>query len=151
MRFRKNIYKNGVMTLELSLLMPAILAVIILIIFTGYFYHDKCIIERGAYSACIKGAEYLSQQKGREHNEQDHTADAESMMREAFYNETDNRLTGKWTLSATVSNTDDEVSINVTGNMSCMNGIFTRYLSMAAFSVDINESAVIPDYGELYK
>ena len=151
MRFRKNIYKNGVMTLELSLLMPAILAVIILIIFTGYFYHDKCIIERGAYSACIKGAEYLTQQKGREHNEQDHTADAESMMREAFYNETDNRLTGKWTLSATVSNTDDEVSINVTGNMSCMNGIFTRYLSMAAFSVDINESAVIPDYGELYK
>ena len=151
MRFRKNIYKNGVMTLELSLLMPVILAVIILIIFTGYFYHDKCIIERGAYSACIKGAEYLTQQKGREHNEQDHTADAESMMREAFYNETDNRLTGKWTLSATVSNTDDEVSINVTGNMSCMNGIFTRYLSMAAFSVDINESAVIPDYGELYK
>lgn len=151
MRFRKNIYKNGVMTLELSLLMPVILAVIILIIFTGYFYHDKCIIERGAYSACIKGAEYLSQQKGREHNEQDHTADAESMMREAFYNETDNRLTGKWKLSATVSNTDDEVSINVTGNMSCMNGIFTRYLSMAAFSVDINESAVIPDYGELYK
>ncbi|MDD6580161.1 MAG: TadE/TadG family type IV pilus assembly protein [Lachnospiraceae bacterium] len=151
MRFRKNIYKNGVMTLELSLLMPVILAVIILIIFTGYFYHDKCIIERGAYSACIKGAEHLSQQKGREHNEQEHTADAESMMREAFYNETDNRLTGKWTLSATVSNTDDEVSINVTGNMSCMNGIFTRYLSMAAFSVDINESAVIPDYGELYK
>lgn len=146
MRFRKNIYKNGVMTLELSLLMPAILAVIILIIFTGYFYHDKCIIERGAYSACIKGVEYLSQQKGSEH-----TADAESMMREAFYNETDNRLTGKWTISATVSNTDDEVSINVTGNMSCMNGIFTRYLSMAAFSVDINESAVIPDYGELYK
>lgn len=146
MRFRKNIYKNGVMTLELSLLMPVILAVIILIIFTGYFYHDKCIIERGAYSACIKGAEYLSQQKASEH-----TADAESMMREAFYNETDNRLTGKWTLSSTVSNTDDEVSINVTGNMSCMNGIFTRYLSMAAFSVDINESAVIPDYGELYK
>lgn len=146
MRFRKNIYKNGVMTLELSLLMPVILAVIILIIFTGYFYHDKCIIERGAYSACIKGVEYLSQQKGRKH-----TADVESMMREAFYNETDNRLTGKWTLSATVSNTDDEVSINVTGNMSCMNGIFTRYLSMAAFSVDINESAVIPDYGELYK
>ena len=151
MRFRKNIYKDGVLTLEISLLMPAILAVIILIIFTGYFYHDKCIIERGAYSACIKGAEHLSQQKGREHNEQEHTADAESMMREAFYNETDNRLTGKWTLSATVSNTDDEVSINVTGNMSCMNGIFTRYLSMAAFSVDINESAVIPDYGELYK
>ena len=146
MRFRKNIYKDGVLTLEISLLMPAILAVIILIIFTGYFYHDKCIIERGAYSACIKGAEYLSQQK-----ERDHTADAESMMREAFYNETDKRLIGKWTLSATVSNTDDEVSINVTGNMSCMNGIFTRYLSMAAFSVDINESAVIPDYGELYK
>ena len=146
MRFRKNIYKNGVMTLELSLLMPVILAVIILIIFTGYFYHDKCIIERGAYSACIKGVEYLSQQKGRKH-----TADTESMMREAFYNETDNRLVGKWTISATVSNTDDEVSINVTGNMSCMNGIFTRYLSMAAFSVDINESAVIPDYGELYK
>ena len=146
MRFRKNIYKNGVMTLELSLLMPAILAVIILIIFTGYFYHDKCIIERGAYSACIKGVEYLSQQKGRKH-----PADTESMMREAFYNETDNRLVGKWTISATVSNTDDEVSINVTGNMSCMNGIFTRYLSMAAFSVDINESAVIPDYGELYK
>lgn len=146
MRFRKNIYKNGVMTLELSLLMPVILAVIILIIFTGYFYHDKCIIERGAYSACIKGVEYLSQQKGRKH-----TADVESMMREAFYNETDNRLVGKWTISATVSNTDDEVSINVTGNMSCMNGIFTRYLSMAAFSVDINESAVIPDYGELYK
>ena len=146
MRFRKNIYKNGVMTLELSLLMPVILAVIILIIFTGYFYHDKCIIERGAYSACIKGTEYLSQQKGRKH-----TADVESMMREAFYNETDNRLVGKWTISATVSNTDDEVSINVTGNMSCMNGIFTRYLSMAAFSVDINESAVIPDYGELYK
>lgn len=146
MRFRKNINKNGVMTLELSLLMPVILAVIILIIFTGYFYHDKCIIERGAYSACIKGAEYLSQQKGRKN-----TADAESMMKEAFYNETDNRLTGKWTISATASNTDDEVSINVTGNMSCMNGIFTRYLSMAAFSVDINESAVIPDYGELYK
>ena len=146
MRFRKNIYKNGVMTLELSLLMPVILAVIILIIFTGYFYHDKCIIERGAYSACIKGVEYLSQQKRRKH-----TADAESMMRETFYDETDNRLIGKWTLSATVSSTDDEVSINVTGNMSCMNGIFTRYLSMAAFSVDINESAVIPDYGELYK
>ena len=146
MRIRENIYKDGVMTLELSLLMPMILAVIIIIIFTGYFYHDKCIIERGAYSACMKCAEFLSQSTGH-----DNTADMESMMTDDFFDETDGRLIGKWTLNIRVSYTSDEVSVNVTGNMSCMNGIITRYLSQAVFSVDFSESAVIPDYGELYK
>lgn len=146
MRFSKSYFKDGVMTLELSLLMPMILAVIILIIFTGYFFHDKCIIERGAYSACIKCAERLSK-----YTDAEHAADLESMMTDAFYDETDGRLIGKWTLSSMASNTDDEVCIEVTGNMSCMSGIITRYLSEAVFSVDITESAVIPDYGELYK
>lgn len=46
-------YKSeAVLTIELSLLMPGIMAVFIFIIFASFYLHDKCVIARACYKSC---------------------------------------------------------------------------------------------------
>lgn len=63
-KYKKNKYKTeGVLTIELSLLMPGIMAVIIFIIFASFYLHDKCVIVRACYTSakknCYINDEYL--------------------------------------------------------------------------------------------
>lgn len=49
----KSIYKRGVLTVELAFLMPSVLAVIIIVIYAGFYFHDRCVIESIAYRAVL--------------------------------------------------------------------------------------------------
>jgi len=43
---QKKFYKRASFTIEITLLMPSILAVIMIIIYAGFYVHDRCAIER---------------------------------------------------------------------------------------------------------
>lgn len=140
----KAIYKKGVMTIELSLLMPGILAVIILILFTGYYFHDRCIIDRAVYSACVKCVENLN------NNEECFNENIDEAAIEYFEKETNDRLIGKWEIEVNTLNTEAEVIVNASGNMACIKGVFSSYLSKAIYSIDIEERAFKTNYGCIY-
>ena len=112
-------YRKGSLTIELALLMPCICAVFILIIFTGYYMYDKCVLQRAAYTAA--GDKYPESR---------------------FDELTENALIGKWDLSVDVSENEEETSVHVTGTMRCIEGMFTDLLSNIVFSVDITESSI---------
>ena len=117
--------KCGSMTIELSLLMPGILAVFIIIIFTGYYIHDKCVIQRSLYSAAM-AAGYESEDG---YDPWDKFDDARKS------------LIGRWDFTTDEYESFGEISMHVTGSMKCFDGLFTGYLSKMAYSVDMTESA----------
>lgn len=49
--------KKGSLTIELSLLMPLILGLFVVIIFTGFILHDKCIVNKACLSAALRGSQ----------------------------------------------------------------------------------------------
>lgn len=48
--------KGGYMTVEASLIMPFVLAVIFFIIYAGFYQHDRCVMEQAAYRAALRGS-----------------------------------------------------------------------------------------------
>lgn len=119
------IKRKGVLTIELSLLMPGILSILILVIYLGIYFHDRCLIEREAYSAALKLSyeEYVSFD--------------EIYIREAF----GKRLIGKWDLSTNVDIYDGEISVEVTGKMDSIRGFFGRSVFDALFTTRIVEKS----------
>lgn len=138
MRCSKDIYEDGFMMLELALLMPGILSILIMIIFTGYYYHDRCIIQRSAYSSCLKSVDLINEYGIDTFSEYD----IEDTMMDLFEKELDNRLAGNWVLNTKIRNTDEEVTIQVSGNMKCIEGIFSQYISKAVYGVEFSESVM---------
>ena len=127
--------KRGSLTIELSLLTPAIISVLIIVIFSGYFYHDRCVIQRAAYTSVLKSSAIS--------DADENTADM------IFEDELSGRLIGKWDLQKKIETSDDYISLRVSGNMKCIDGIFTKYLSNMMYKIDISESAFdvnAPDY-----
>lgn len=122
-------FKKASMTIELALLMPGIFAVLIFIIFSGYYCHDKCVIERGAYSAVYK----LSYEEEYCGNSVD--------LSELFHREIDGRLIGKWELTVEGDSDNVESTIVVEGRMKSFESMFMRYLSKIIFNVELTESA----------
>ena len=119
--------RNAVLTIELSLLMPGIMAVLILVIYAGYYYHDRCVIESLAYSAVLK----TSYEKYPDEYEVDRL----------FQEAADKRLLGKWDMSENIKIYDDEIIMVVEGNMTFSTGGMLQYLKDILFSVNIIESA----------
>jgi len=136
---------RGSLTIELSLLMPGILAVYILIIFMGYFVHDKCIIERAAYSAVNRCRyELMNENENLNSGIESNDASIEYYIENAesrFDEITGEGLIGKWDISRNAWTTDEEINLAVSGRMSCINGMFSRYLSKTVFVVEIEETA----------
>lgn len=120
--------KKAVMTVELSLLMPGIIAVLIFIIYLGYYFHDRCVMERGIYHAALRGS-YDS-------------VKSETSIHEYFEDEVSERLIGKWNLCVSVHITEDEIITDVRGNMDLLEGVFSSYLSKVFFNVDMSESVI---------
>lgn len=119
--------RNAVLTIELSLLMPGIMAVLILVIYAGYYYHDRCVIESLAYSAVLKS----SYEKSPDEYEVDRL----------FQEAADKRLLGKWDMSENIKILSDEIIMVVEGNMTFSTGGMMQYLKDILFSVNITESA----------
>lgn len=49
-------YVNGSATIEMSIIIPLILAIFMLIVFTIFFFHDKNIITASLMEVCVVGA-----------------------------------------------------------------------------------------------
>jgi len=128
-----NNMKKASMTIELSLLMPGILSVFILIIFMGYYIHDKCVIQRAAYSSASKVVGcVLSEDEFNRRFEEGIVS-----------------IIGKWDISKDIKVSDGEIIIHVKGTMRCLNGVLTHYLSDIIFCVDITENVCLesgPEY-----
>lgn len=125
----KDLTKGASLTIELSMLMPGIITVLIIIIFCGYYFHDKCVIQRAAYSAALK----TSYESGTE-------AD---YARDLFEENVSKCLLGKWNIEDDVTISDDEIRINVQGTMSCFSGFVSGYVSDRIFSINVCESVNI--------
>lgn len=151
--FIMNIMKKGSLTIELSLLMPGILAVLILIIYMGYYIHDKCVVQRAAYtSACALSSGSKSVHDGTTMSESRLMPDkgtildsgtlwgglAEDEFNRLFEENTES-LIGNWDISKDICVSDGEINIHVRGTMRCLNGVLSRYLSNLFFSVNIKE------------
>ena len=47
---------NGYFTVELALLFPVIFSVLVLIIYTAFFVHDRAVLDSVAYEAALRGS-----------------------------------------------------------------------------------------------
>lgn len=47
---------EGYFTLELALLFPVIFSIIVLIIYTAFFVHDRAVMDSAAYEAALRGS-----------------------------------------------------------------------------------------------
>lgn len=134
----KNNYRKGSLSIELSLIMPGVMAVILIIIFSGYYYHDRCVIQRCAYSSVLKTSY--------DENIAECNLNSEEELERAiiyyFDKEIDGRLIGKWNLEKCTSVDNEKIEINVSGSMICIEGIFTGYLSGMMFEINLTESAM---------
>jgi len=120
--------------------MPGLLAIMIWIIFSGYYFHDKCVIERAAYSAVLKAASGHiygcdDVNVGCSENE------ISGCVEDYFSGELDKRLLGDWDIVKSVTIDSDTVIINVKGQMSYPDALMS-FLEIKFFSVDITESAM---------
>lgn len=134
---RNNKYLSGSLTIELTFIMPLILSVIILILFLGYFTHDKCILENGVYLCALNAAGEITESKLYDIRSissnyySDIYIDTASMRR---------RLIGDWDITENAICKDNKVIVNINGSMNCFDAFGLHIISSKLFSVDISES-----------
>lgn len=93
---------RGSMTVELTLLMPLILAVFLFLFFTLYYLHDVVAINKGISTALLRGG--LVTEDG----------SAVGVMTEAV---SEIRLLGKWDIKVICDEDTEEVEASVEGEM----------------------------------
>lgn len=135
----KKAYRDGSLTIEMSLLMPGIFAVIIFIVFTCYYLHDKCLFKRAAYKVCSNVSDY---------DDCDLTIEAENYFDEII----EGRTLGKWEINRYAKLEDEKVLFIVSGKMKFV-GLFSDYLSNLLYTTNqttyayrINEAAYIYEH-----
>lgn len=52
----KNKWKEGYFTVEATLIMPLVLYVCFFIIYTGFYWYDRCLMQQNAYRAALAGS-----------------------------------------------------------------------------------------------
>ncbi|MCR4740517.1 MAG: hypothetical protein K5886_09715 [Lachnospiraceae bacterium] len=103
--------KRGVLTIELSMLMPLILGSIILIIFLAFYLHDRCLISKACYTASLRG----SLQKRDE--------DAYDGALKALDEVMPAKLSGKWDEETAINIKDDRITVILKGSLSFDKGL----------------------------
>lgn len=99
------------MTIELTLLMPLIIAVFLFIFFTAYYLHDIVAINKGISTALGRGS--LSE---------------DERMSEMKKGISDIRLLGKWDMDTNYEEGKDTVIIKFSGNMAAKEGLFRKII-----------------------
>lgn len=114
--------KKGSYTIELSLLMPMLLVVLLLIIYSDFYMHDRVVIGRACYAASLRASLCVDENI------------RESMAKGEFLKEIDNKLLGKWqyTFEAVLAN--DEVVVNFEGTMLKRQGLLNKTIGNKLFS-----------------
>lgn len=136
----KKMYEDGSLTVEMSLLIPGIFAVILFIIFTSYYIHDKCIIKHAAYKACMEISSY------------DHGDSVINDVESNFDEIISGRTLGKWELNRSAELENEKIVLSISGRMS-FPGIFSEYLSGVLYTTNqvsytylINEAEYINEH-----
>ena len=114
--------EKGSLTIELTLIMPFILGLFILIIFSGFILHDKCMVNKACLSAALRGSE------------EDEDDQAINRAYEALDEVIPDHLIGKWNYSTQVDIGEDEVRIIFHGDTCIGGGLVNRVLSIAGTS-----------------
>jgi len=96
--------RKASMTIELSLLMPLVLASVILVIFMCFYMHDTCIIQKACYISALRISE----------NREDAS---EGVLIESFDKYTEKNLLGRWEINRSLEFTDGQVRITAKGKM----------------------------------
>ena len=107
---------NAVMTIEMSFIMPLVLACLVIIIFSGFCLHDKCVINKACMSAALRGSEEIKD------------SEAKERAIEAYEEVIDGKLLAKWTLSPVFEIGVDSVVVRCEGSMSMCDGIISMIL-----------------------
>ena len=135
---RNNKYLSGSLTIELTFIMPMILSVIILILFLGYFTHDKSILENGAYLCALRTSDEIAKQI---------SYDVRSISNNDYYSDIyidtasiKERLIGDWDITEGAICMDNKVIVNINGSMNCFDAFGLHIISSKLFKIDISES-----------
>lgn len=135
---KANNNKRASLTIEMSLLMPGIITVLLFLIHAGFYYSDKCLMERSAYTSVLRCSEgYVNDVLSIDTNSS--VSEMENCVKDYFYKEIDGRLVGKWDLSVEAYVYEGDILIDVIGTMQWPGGFFTQYLSDKVLSVNISE------------
>lgn len=114
--------KKGSYTIELTLLMPVIIAVILLILFSNYYMHDRVIIEKANYISCLRGALCYEKEK------------RESVAMDAFVQQIDGKLLGKWDYNIKFVNAEDKVISEFEGKMKMNEGLLLKVIGERVYT-----------------
>lgn len=124
----KNMRKNGTVTIELSLIMPGIMAVIIFILFVSFYMHDITLIEKASYVS----VNYMA-----------NTSDNVEEILQTYFDEVlEHELLGDWNISRISSYEGDEVILNVNGCMNEDGSLFFGYINEQLFSYETKVCAI---------
>lgn len=133
-------FKNkneAVLTIELSLLMPGIMAVIIFIIYVSFYLHDKCVFERACYNSAVRNR-YLKN---------------EELLCEKICDNIDDILQqdlfSVWEYTAYCEIKNEKINIYIKGEIKLSDSLLFDYIDSALFN--INETVSVyktfePDY-----
>lgn len=125
--------KNGVYTIELTLLMPIILSIFLLIIFSNYFTHDRIIIEKACYIGALRGALCVDKSK------------RELIAVEEFNKEIEGRLLWKWDYTVDVISSEESVMMEFEGVMNMEEGLLRKVIADRVFNYKSTEKAYVCD------
>lgn len=117
----KRLVKDGSFTIELTLLFPIIMAIMLLIIYSNYYVHDRAIIEKTCYVSALRGA-LCTDEAGK-------TVAA----LEAFNKEIEGKLLGKWEYSIDADRISEEVIVQFEGFMYQRQGLLIKIIKGKLF------------------
>lgn len=117
----KVIEKNGSFTIELSLLTPLLIAILLMLLFSDYYMHDRVIIEKACNISALRSSLCVQEDK------------REAVLIESFNKETEGKLLGKWDYELD-SYIDEEVSeIIFAGNMKMAENLLGKVINYKLF------------------
>lgn len=111
--------KRASSTIELALLMPGIIASILLIIFSCFYAHDICYIEKISFVTVQKIASDVSQEN--------------IILQEMFDRNIENGVIGAWDISREVIIDENIIQLSVEGKMNNDGDFFLGYLNGKLF------------------
>ena len=128
--------KKGILTIELSLLMPLILGVFIFLIFTSFYLHDRCIIEKSCYIGSLRGSECAIE------------GSRDKRAKEAIDEFIPDRLLGKWDLSHDINVTEETVEVTINGSMGGNSGLLCNLIPGRIYGFSTGSKAYILNESE---
>lgn len=119
----KSLYKKqGSFTIELSLLMPIIIAVFLMVLFCTYYVHDRVIIEKTCYISALRGALCVDDAK------------KENVAKREFEKEIKGRLLCKWDYDINVGKKDEITAVQFDGAMQMKEGLLAKIIGKRLFA-----------------